>query len=416
MLVVSRGGENFPPDRNKPGPKTDWASVVVAIIVLGVVGFIFYYLSQTTVQVRQIPRLEEVGAEPDPQPLQSIRHASDNADESEVKQGSESDAPPAASAGGSSEVSPKPSMIAHLYFNGVRDMDMQGSNVYLLDRDSRLHIIDVSDPSNPYEVTSHSFPVASAVTVNESLVYVAAGSDGLRIIDVSNVSSPQEISHVFLRDLANDVAVRDHFAFVANCFVGLLVLDVMDPASPKAVGLMDTQMCASGLKLSDSRVYLWEDSEFKDSLDVIDVSDPSKPVQTWRSVLDDVSGVAILHNQLLVSGSDGGFTGLKIYSLDGTSGLRQVGSFGTKWSATSVTANQTSLAYVTTGMAKSELHVLDWTDSNGLTDLAIYDLPVFCASETAGGSHVFLGCEDGLRIVDVSNVGSDDIEGGDVGG
>ncbi len=67
---------------------------------------------------------------------------------------------------------------------------------YVADQEYGLRIINVSDPANPYLVSTFDTPgEARHVQVVNNFAYIADGFYGLRIIDVSNPNTPTEIGY-----------------------------------------------------------------------------------------------------------------------------------------------------------------------------------------------------------------------------
>jgi hypothetical protein len=119
-----------------------------------------------------------------------------------------------------------------------------------------LHLIDVSDPAAPFELSAVSSAGPGGIDVHDGLAYLA-GSRGLSILDVSNPAAPLEIGSAETRD-AFDVEVADARAHVATQ-LGLQVFDVSDPDSPPALGGFPA--LARGVALADGLVYVAADSD-----------------------------------------------------------------------------------------------------------------------------------------------------------
>ena len=113
------------------------------------------------------------------------------------------------------------------------DVFVNGDYVYLVDWNSGLAIIDISDPTNPdtlvYENTDG---VAKGVYIDGDYAYVADGSEGLAIIDISNPTNPGIPIYENTTGDATDVYVNGDFAYVADGSEGLAIINISDPINP----------------------------------------------------------------------------------------------------------------------------------------------------------------------------------------
>jgi hypothetical protein len=83
--------------------------------------------------------------------------------------------------------------------------------------DSRLRILDITDPTNPVEIGYWDAPCwAQNVVVAGNYVYVADSEEGLRVIDVSYPALPVEVGYYNTPGSASGVAVAESYAYVAD--------------------------------------------------------------------------------------------------------------------------------------------------------------------------------------------------------
>ena len=95
------------------------------------------------------------------------------------------------------------------YCNGIHVVDN-----YAYVCDSRLWIIDVSDPYNPLEVGNCGIPYFGFdVQVKDNFAYVAAVDSGLRIIDVSDPYNPFEAGHCTFPGYAYGVYIAGNWSW-----------------------------------------------------------------------------------------------------------------------------------------------------------------------------------------------------------
>jgi hypothetical protein len=167
----------------------------------------------------------------------------------------------------------------------IETLSVSGSYAYVAAGD--LWVVDVSDPTAPIVLGFHAAQDASSLGVTsvaaaDGYAYVVEWYDQLRVIDVSDPAAPAEIRFPGVRRSVIDVAVLDGYAYFVEK-EGLRVVDVSDPATPAEVGFFDPSSLAPGegqfgywgysrIVVADgyayvTGAYLW----------VIDVSDPVHP-------------------------------------------------------------------------------------------------------------------------------------------
>ncbi|MEO0106856.1 MAG: hypothetical protein ABIL46_05965, partial [candidate division WOR-3 bacterium] len=124
----------------------------------------------------------------------------------------------------------------------VEDVYVVGNYAYVADL-TALRIIDVSNPSTPYEVGSCGMPYPAmtvGVYVSGSYAYMAVGDSGLCIVNISNPSSPYIMGKCVTPGSANAVFVSGSYAYVADASGGLRVIDVSEPSNPYEVSHCST--------------------------------------------------------------------------------------------------------------------------------------------------------------------------------
>jgi hypothetical protein len=140
---------------------------------------------------------------------------------------------------------------------GENSVAVSGLYAYVTDGFG-LHILDVSDPSNPRRVSGYYAAGARDVlAVSGNYAYVAF-STGVLIIDVSDPAEPQWVSDNDTMGYAPDVSVSGNYAYVATRYSGLQVFDVSDPANPQRVG-GNTAFSARGVVATEDYVFVTTD-------------------------------------------------------------------------------------------------------------------------------------------------------------
>jgi hypothetical protein len=154
---------------------------------------------------------------------------------------------------------------------------------YVVDWDSGLSVVDISDPTNPFAVGNCDTPgIANRVAVNGNTAYVADGPDGgLRVIDITDPTAPTQVGAYDTPGTAIDVAAAGNYAYLADGRIGgadggLLVFDVTAPSNPTLVGSRqrrESQVSTKCVTLDGDHAFIactfW--------MDVLDVSNPFDP-------------------------------------------------------------------------------------------------------------------------------------------
>jgi len=250
--------------------------------------------------------------------------------------------------------------VGHLYDfwqDGGGPMTIQGDYAYILSGRG-LRILDLNDPENPSEV-GHCWigEYLKCITVHEDYAYLGGRENvDLYIVDISNPSYPFQVGK-FSGEIGSvqGIATDGDCAYIAELsrYTGLNIIDVSDPTEPESIGHSERISLPIGIDLFDDFVYIITVSG---DMIVMDISDPINPEEI--GVYDVGSH---LLKDLLISDN-------YLYILDRLNGLS----------------------------------VFNISDPEDITEL---DLLRFRCGITLdiSGLFAYVSCEDGLRVIDVSN-------------
>ena len=190
--------------------------------------------------------------------------------------------------------------------------DVQVSDSYAYVANGDLHVLDISNPTNPVKVGSLFTPDdATSVFVHGNLVYLS-GVNGLYIIDITNPSSPKKIGFF---DPSSDadaagggIHFDDDYIYLAREPRGVFIIDVSDPSSPQQAGHFydnSYETSFSDVFVLDDHAYLtapWDDAHA--GLYVLDVSNPENPVEvSFSPMVDPPTSVQVVGNYAYVTSS-----------------------------------------------------------------------------------------------------------------
>jgi len=168
----------------------------------------------------------------------------------------------------------------------IRSITTADGKLYLTHDDGTFRIMDWSDPARPRELSSLQIEegIAVATAVSGTRVCVACGWAGLKVIDATGSTTPVVIGQYATPGEAWDVALAGDLAYVAQGLEGLLILDISDPSHPNRVGALDTEGDSRAVALNDALITV---ADGWHGLLVVDAADPARPTLV-RRYADDV--------------------------------------------------------------------------------------------------------------------------------
>jgi hypothetical protein len=182
------------------------------------------------------------------------------------------------------------------------DIEIVGNLAYLFSR-LGLSIIDVSDMENPGFVGFFH----SNVDLNYDLVvsggyaYLAQGDQGFRIIDVSDPTAPFEIVHDTRGRNAQSIDLIGDFLYTSSALRGVHIFDVSEPQFPARVGYFNSTGNTQEIDVADEYAFVADQTSFV----VLDCSRAITPlIEITLSAADPLivpQGGSIEYGALLVS-------------------------------------------------------------------------------------------------------------------
>ncbi|MHA1447006.1 MAG: LVIVD repeat-containing protein, partial [Candidatus Heimdallarchaeaceae archaeon] len=139
------------------------------------------------------------------------------------------------------------------------------NSVYVVSSDL-FTIIDVSNKSNPLIVSQVALPSSyQAVSVEGNYAYLAGG--GLQIVNITNPEQPYLLT-TFQFHHTDDIYVYSNFAYVVGYYDGLRILDVSNPSNPVILGDISTTYISTNVYVEGNYSYV-----LCEQLWIIDCSD-----------------------------------------------------------------------------------------------------------------------------------------------
>jgi hypothetical protein len=201
---------------------------------------------------------------------------------------------------------------AYTALTDPRGVSVVGDYAYVADGEGGLRILDIRNPAAISEVGRlDTGGEAGAVLVSGGWAYLADGAQGLRVIDVSNPAAPSEAGFYLPGGFASDLALAGHYAYVSTGYNGLRIINVSNPSTPTEVGFYDAWI-GEGVAATEGYAYV-VDSQFDGELQMLDVSNPVSPTLMAEYTLPLGARKMTLDGDVLYVAAGGG--GLMTFSV-----------------------------------------------------------------------------------------------------
>jgi len=135
-----------------------------------------------------------------------------------------------------------PQNISQLFLNySTYDIYYSNKVVYLSDNNYGLTIINVSDITNP-KIIPHTLKFDSTYNIvqNKDVLYLLTTLSEVYSVNIMNPNNPQQLGVFDLGGNSEDVAIKGNFAFIANGLDGLVVLDIKNKTHPVLVSRVNS--------------------------------------------------------------------------------------------------------------------------------------------------------------------------------
>ena len=172
----------------------------------------------------------------------------------------------------------------------VQGLDIYADHAYITGA-AGLQSVDISRitpeiPARYSKFTPRAGTYAQGIQVVDTTAYVCFDDLGLYIVDISHPEAPKELGFYNTPGNATDVAVVGTIAYVADGTGGLQIINVNDPKKTVLLGKLEDlrpkdirEPHASSIKVLGTNAYvtIYSDNGMVGALQIIDISDPSKP-------------------------------------------------------------------------------------------------------------------------------------------
>ncbi|MBI4853704.1 MAG: hypothetical protein HY819_18070 [Acidobacteria bacterium] len=229
---------------------------------------------------------------------------------------------------------------------GILDLQARGNFLFCALSDVGFTIVDVSNPAKPQEIAVYSLNLPLGVHdlfVKDNFIYLCDNNfrdSKLHIVDISDLRRPKFVTTLKSNGGTHDLTVIDNIAYIANLSGGFRIADFTNPAKP--IVLADHNYSGSfthNIWPSEDKktVFTTDETCGTGHLRAFDISDLKNIRQIGEYKVNDASD-SIIHNAMVV----GNFAyisyykrGLRIVDVSDPKNMKEVGNFET-WDGKSI--------------------------------------------------------------------------------
>ena len=300
----------------------------------------------------------------------------------------------------------------HTDFLNANQVDINEAGVYVSDRDSALHVVDVELDLSLRRVSSTEQQQgnAQAIDVNQSYSFVANAGQGLQVIDISDPRFPVEIAAYDSPGAANGVTVSGDFIFLSDGEAGLQVLSIESSGTNNLqlaeFAVIDSPGEAYQVAINGQNIYLADGSA---GLQIISTANPSQPsIIGSEDTPGSATGIAVLGDYAYIADGE---SGLRIINILDSTKPAEVGAYNTPGVARAVSMRQISdpenmiLAYV--AAADGGLRVIDVSNPQEPVEVGAYTGYETVLDVKLAGENAYLAAGSwGFRVLSITDTGN----------
>ncbi|MFW9854390.1 MAG: LVIVD repeat-containing protein [Candidatus Thorarchaeota archaeon] len=201
-----------------------------------------------------------------------------------------------------------------------------------------VRFVNVSDPSNPIELshipappaaigTGHATGYAHQFCVEDNIIYVGDGAAGLTVINSTDPSNPIIISDS-TEGYAWDIEIQQNIVYVSSGLfgntAGLLILNATDPANLLLISSYSTKGDITSVEVKGDLAFL---ADYDNGLIVLDISNVSNPILKGEFSGPENDGISYVEvvDDLVYSTSWG--SGLRIWNVSESTEISKVADY-----------------------------------------------------------------------------------------
>jgi hypothetical protein len=150
-----------------------------------------------------------------------------------------------------------PKIIGEFYDGGeVRRLGIVDNFCITSDFENGLNILDISRPEKPVKIGNLKLDRIRQFVATNELVFLVDIGKGLKIVDISDKTNPAEVTTVKETEGAACVAVDGNWLFLGFFDGSIKIFDIKDPKSPGILAEMDCPGEVLGIVAADDYLFI----------------------------------------------------------------------------------------------------------------------------------------------------------------
>jgi hypothetical protein len=264
-----------------------------------------------------------------------------------------------------------------------------------------LVIIDVSDPTNPVELSSlYDGGNAMELAIKDNLVFISDGTDGLETINISDLENPAEIYQYPVSTFSSDIDIVGDLLFAANWEMGFEIFNISNSLSPvKITQYNEYALNCIQFDIQDDIACITDHRNDYTGIRLLNISNPYLPelLDSYTPTNVDFWDPKIHGNNIYVGNHHEGGGELQILDITDTSSITYIEEFRDGGTIFSINFND-SLGFVADyeegveviniANPSNPIEIGEYFDGGHAKNIAIKDDLIFVAD-----------LEDGLEIL-----------------
>ena len=203
-----------------------------------------------------------------------------------------------------------------------------------------------------------------------------------------------EIGYIDTPSEAHHIVIRDGIAYVTDYEAGLRVIDVSDPTNPVEIGWLDTPGQARGIRIIENFAYIADGTA---GIRIVDISNPRSPRSISYLGVGDIIDVELSGDFVFASDYEGG---LRVIDISDRDNLRQVIFLDTPGESIYMTLIGTTI-YLTDG--PSGIHLIDVSEPIRPYVIGTCNTPGYAFQVAVREEYAYVADGIGLAVLDISD-------------
>jgi len=262
------------------------------------------------------------------------------------------------------------------------------NNIAYCISDEDIFLIDVSDGNDPTDIVTMDLEgYLQSLQVQNSRAYISSANEGIQVVEYSE-NTLSLLGAYATAGSSISIQLEDNLIYVANGDGKLRVFDATFPSSLTEIASLPFDNAVIDLEVVGDYLYL---VLYTEGLKIIDISNPAQPFEVFSHNIYYASNVHASGNHLYV-GARGGIYGWNVSNPSSPSL-----ELGINYSGPQVLENN-NYCY----LGGDTLHVYNVASFSNPILVSTYIPSGIISSLFVYGNALYLGCTDGLRIIDIT--------------